>query len=195
MGNDIRSALRPALVMLLLLTVLTGIAYPAAITGIAQLVFPRQANGSLLRDGNGTVVGSDLIGQGFSSPRYFHGRPSAAGKGYDGQSSSGSNLGPNAKGLVDRVTADVATARTDGVSGPVPVDMVTASASGLDPHITPVNAFAQVDRVAKARGLDPEKIRALVGIAVEPPLAGILGEPRVNVLRLNRALDADTARR
>ena len=195
MNTDITSALRPSLVMLLLFTVLTGLAYPAVVLGIAQAVFPSQANGSLVTDASGKVVGSDLIGQGFASPRYFHGRPSAAGKGYDGQSSGGSNLGPNAKGLVDRVTTDAAAARKDGVSGEFPADMLTASGSGLDPHISPETAFAQADRVARARGMDPEQVRALVGAAVEPPLAGVLGEPRVNVLRLNRALDAGTARR
>ncbi len=190
MNSDISSALRPAVVMLVLFSLLTGLAYPAAILGIGQLLFPAQANGSLVRDAKGTVVGSELIGQGFAAAKYFHGRPSAAGKGYDGQSSSGSNLGPNAKGLIDRVTTDAAAARKDGVDGAFPADMLTASASGLDPHISPATAYAQVDRVAKARGIEAAKVKAMVDTAVEGPLANILGEPRVNVLMLNRQLDA-----
>lgn len=188
MNSDLRSAIRPSLVMLLLFTVLTGLAYPAVILGIGQLLFPRQANGSLIRDGD-TVVGSELIGQSFAAAKYFHGRPSAAGKGYDAASSSGSNLGPTSKALVDRVRGDVRAARADGLSGDVPGDMVTASASGLDPHISPASALAQVARVARARGIADAKITELVDQAVEMPLAGILGEPRVNVLLLNRQLD------
>lgn len=189
MNSDISSALRPAVVMLLLFTVLTGLVYPGVVLGIAQAVFPSQANGSLVRDARGAVVGSDLIGQGFAAPKYFHGRPSAAGKGYDGQSSSGSNLGPNAKGLVDRVRTDTDAARQSGIAGPFPADMATASGSGLDPHISPETAYLQVPRVAKARGLADAEVRTLVDAAVETPLAGILGERRVNVLRLNRQLD------
>lgn len=189
MNSDITGAVRPALVLLLLFTLLTGLLYPGVVLGIAQGVFPAQANGSLVRDANGTVVGSDLIGQGFTSPRYFHGRPSAAGKGYDGQSSSGSNLGPNAQALIDRARTDTATARKEGITGPIPADMATASASGLDPHISPATAYAQVARVAAARNLEPAAVKAMVDTAVEGPLAGILGEPRVNVLRLNRQLD------
>jgi K+-transporting ATPase ATPase C chain len=188
MNSDLRSAIRPSLVMLLLFSVLTGLAYPAVITGIAQLVFPAQANGSLLRDGD-KVVGSELIGQNFAAPKYFHGRPSAAGKGYDGTSSSGSNLGPTSKALVDRVRADVKAARAGGVTGDVPGDMLTTSASGLDPHISPASARLQIARVAKARGMTEPQVQAMVGGAVEAPLAGILGEPRVNVLLLNRQLD------
>ncbi len=188
MNSDLRSAIRPSLVMLLLFTVLTGLAYPAVILAIGQLLFPRQANGSLIRDGD-TVVGSELIGQSFALARYFHGRPSAAGKGYDAASSSGSNLGPTSKALVDRVRGDVRAARADGLSGDVPGDMVTASASGLDPHISPASALAQVARVARARGIADAKVTELVDQAVETPLAGILGEPRVNVLLLNRQLD------
>jgi len=196
MGSDLGSALRPSLVMLVLFTLLTGLAYPALITGIAQAVFPAQANGSLVQDGD-RVVGSTLIGQGFAAPKYFHGRPSAAGKGYDGTSSGGSNLGPNARGLIDRVKGDLKTARADGLTGNVPADMVTASASGLDPHISPATAYAQVARVARARGLPEAQIRAAVDAATELPLAGVLGEPRVNVLELNRQLDrggANTAK-
>lgn len=189
MNADFRSALRPSLVMLVLFTILTGLAYPALILGIAQLVFPAQANGSLVRDG-GKVVGSELIGQTFAAAKYFHGRPSAAGKGYDGQASSGSNLGPTSKALIDRVRTDVKAARGDGVTGDVPGDLLTTSASGLDPHISPASARVQIARVAKARGLTEPQVQAIVEGAVEGPLAGILGEPRVNVLLLNRQLDA-----
>ena len=190
MNSDIRSAIRPALVMLVLFTLLTGLAYPAVILGIAQLMFPAQANGSLIHDGD-KIVGSELIGQSFAAPKYFHGRPSAAGKtGYDGTSSSGSNLGPTSKALVDRVRADVKAARADGLSGDVPGDLLTTSASGLDPHISPAAARVQVARVAKARGLGEPQVQAIVDGATEAPLAGILGEPRVNVLLLNRQLDA-----
>ena len=188
MGNDLRSALRPSLVMLVLFTILTGLAYPALLTGIAQAVFPSQANGSLVRNGD-TVVGSELIGQAFAAPKYFHGRPSAAGKGYDASASSGSNLGPDAKGLVDRIKGDLKTARADGLTGDVPADMVTASGSGLDPDISPATAYAQVARVARARGLAEGVVKAMVDAAVVAPLAGVLGEPRVNVLMLNRQLD------
>jgi len=193
MNADFRSALRPSLVMLVLFTILTGLAYPAFILGIAQLVFPAQANGSLVRDG-GKVVGSELIGQTFAAAKYFHGRPSAAGKGYDGQASSGSNLGPTSKALIDRVRTDVKAARSDGVTGDVPGDLLTTSASGLDPHISPASARVQIARVAKARGLTEPQVQAIVEGAVEGPLAGILGEPRVNVLLLNRQLDASGAK-
>ena len=188
MGHDLRSALRPSLVMLLLFTGLTGLAYPALLTGIAQLVFPAQANGSLVRDG-ATVVGSELIGQGFAAPRYFHGRPSAAGKGYDATASGGSNFGPASQALVDRVKSDLKTVRADGLTGPVPADMVTASASGLDPDISPATAYAQVGRVAAARHMATGVVRAVVDAAVRTPLGAVIGEPRVNVLLLNRQLD------
>ncbi len=193
MGKDIVAAIRPSLVMLLLFTLLTGLAYPALLTGIAQVVFPRQANGSLVRNGD-AVVGSALIGQGFAAPRYFHGRPSAAGKGYDATASGGSNLGPAAQGLIDRVKGDLKAVRADGLTGPVPADMVTASASGLDPDISPATAYAQVARIAKARGLAAGVVTAMVDAAVGAPLAGVLGEPRVNVLMLNRTLDAAAPR-
>ena len=188
MGNDIKTALRPAIVMLLLFSVITGLAYPLAITGVAQLAFAHQANGSLVREGN-RVVGSELIGQGFVSPRYFHPRPSAAGKGYDASASSGSNLGPTSKVLADNIRQGVAQARADSVAGPVPADMVTASGSGLDPDISPANALAQVRRVAAARGIAEEQVRQLVERSVVPGTLGVLGEPHVNVLLLNRQLD------
>lgn len=189
MFNDLKSAVRPALVLTLLFAALLGIAYPLALTGIGQALFPAQANGSLIRDGN-TVVGSELIGQKFAAPTYFHSRPSAAGAdGYDAAASAGSNLGPAAQALTDRVKADVATL-SETTPGPnVPPDLVTTSASGLDPHISPEAAFSQVTRVAAARGLSAARVRSLVASAVEQPALGFLGEPRVNVLLLNRALD------
>lgn len=194
MNKDIVSAFRPALVLTLLFAALLGLAYPLLLTGIGQALFPAQANGSLIRDGD-KVVGSALIAQGFAGDRYFHPRPSAAGKGYDGLASAGSNLGPAAQALTDRVKADVG-ARTTAIPGrPVPPDLVTTSASGLDPHISPEAAFYQVDRVAQARGLAAAQVRTLAERAVERPLFGILGEPRVNVLLLNRALDGATASR
>ena len=162
--------------------------YPLAITGIAQVIFPHQANGSLIRDGD-RVVGSELIGQNFAKPGYFHPRPSAAGEGYNASASSGSNLGPTSKALADNIKQGVAQARADGVTGAVPADMVTASGSGLDPDISPANAFAQIARVATARGLPQEQVRALVEGSVTGPTLGILGEPHVNVLALNRQLD------
>jgi potassium-transporting ATPase KdpC subunit len=188
MGNDIKTALRPAIALLLLFTLITGLAYPLAITGAAQLLFPRQANGSLVREGN-RVVGSELIGQGFASPRYFHPRPSAAGKGYDASASSGSNLGPTSKALADNVRQGVTQARADGVTGPVPADMVTASGSGLDPDISPDNAFDQVHRVAAARGVTDKQVRDVVERLIAPGTLGLLGEAHVNVLLLNRQLD------
>ncbi len=188
MGKDFTSALRPATVMAILFAALLGLAYPLAMTGIGQLLFPSQANGSLITE-NGKVIGSDVVGQAFTSPRYFQTRPSAAGKGYDGLASSGSNLGPTSQALADRVKADVAIRRGEGVTGQVPADLVTTSGSGLDPDLSPAAALAQVDRVARVRGIPADRVRALVEGQVEHPLLGFLGEPRVNVLALNRALD------
>lgn len=187
MGKDFTTALRPAIVLTLLFAALLGIGYPLLLTGIGQAAFPAQANGSLIRD-DGGVIGSALIGQQFARPGYFHGRPSAAGKGYDAMASAGSNLGPTSKALADRVTTDLAAIRTSPGST-VPADLVTTSASGLDPDLSPEAALYQVDRVAAARALDPERVRALVAAQTRTPLLGFLGENRVNVLALNRQLD------
>ena len=198
------SQIRPAIVLLALFTLLTGLAYPLAITGIAQVAFYHQANGSLVPP-DGAPVGSSLIGQNFASDKYFHGRPSATqaqdpahpddstktiDAPYNAANSTGSNLGPTSQKLLDRVKADVAAKRAAGWTGDIPADSVTTSASGLDPHISPDNALAQVAVVAKARGLDEGKVRALVKANVEGRAIGLVGEPRVNVLRLNMALDA-----
>ena len=189
MLKDLTTSLRPAIVLTLLFAVLLGLAYPAALTGIGQVIAPSAANGSLVRDAKGNVIGSALLGQNFASDRYFHGRPSAAGKGYDATASSGSNLGPASQALTDRVKADLATAKASAPGTVVPADLVTASASGLDPDLSPEAALFQVARVAKARGIAADKLTALVNQNTDFPLLGFIGEPRVNVLRLNLALD------
>lgn len=186
MNEDLTSAFRPAIVMTLLFAALLGLAYPVAMTGIGQLLFPAQANGSLIRDRAGTVIGSSVVGQAFVSDRYFRTRPSAAGEGYDGLASSGSNLGPASQALVDRVKADVAAQRAAGVAAPLPADLVTASGSGLDPDLSPAAALTQAPRIAKIRGLSEADVRVLVAKHVE---TSWLGDPHVNVLALNRALD------
>lgn len=183
------SHFRPALVMLALFTLLTGLIYPLAMTGIAQVLLPSSANGSLVMRSN-QVVGSELIGQAFSSDRYFWPRPSAAGeKGYDAAGSSGSNLGPLSKKHIERVEGDVAPLRKAGAQT-IPADAVTTSASGLDPHISPAFATLQIARVAAARSMSEARVRAVVEATLERPALGFLGEPRINVLRLNLALDA-----
>ncbi|MEH3120679.1 MAG: potassium-transporting ATPase subunit KdpC [Sphingomonas phyllosphaerae] len=187
MGKDFSSALRPAIVMTILFAALLGIAYPLAMTGIGQAIFPVQANGSLVREAGGRVIGSTVVGQAFTSDRYFQTRPSAAGKGYDGLASSGSNLGPTSQALIDRVKPDVVRRQREGVTGGVPADLVTASGSGLDPDLSPAAALAQASRVARVRGLPTGRVESLVTAHIE---TSMLGDPHVNVLALNRALDA-----
>jgi K+-transporting ATPase ATPase C chain len=189
MLTDLRDALRPALVLLILFTLLLGLAYPFALTGLAGLLLPAQAGGSLVTE-NGKVIGSALIGQDFTAPRYFHPRPSAAGKGYDASASSGSNLAPGSKDLADRIAKSVAALRADGINDPVPADLVTASGSGLDPDISPDAARVQIIGVAIARGMSEADVATIVDANITEPLFGVLGEPRVNVLALNRAVDA-----
>jgi len=187
MRREFLIALRLTIVTL----ILTGIAYPLAVTGAAQALFADQANGSLAHDEKGAVVGSKLIGQGFASAAYLQGRPSAAGNGYDATSSSGSNLGPTSKKLRDRAAADVARLRKDNpeATGPVPADLVTTSASGLDPELSPQAAVWQVPRIARARGVSPDRILDVITTRVEGRDLGVFGEPRVNVLAVNLALD------
>ncbi|HEY4123819.1 MAG TPA: potassium-transporting ATPase subunit KdpC [Rhizomicrobium sp.] len=180
--------LRTCLTLFLLLLLLTGIAYPLAVLGIGQTLFPTQADGSLLKD-NGAVIGSSLIGQSFTSPAYFHPRPSAAGAGYDASNSSGSNLAPTSDDLSKSIRSRAAQLKTENGVMAIPVDLVTSSASGLDPDISPAAARFQVPRIALARGVDTAKLLSLVNEYIVPPTYGLLGDSRVNVLELNRALD------
>ena len=190
--SSFASAIRPSIVMTIGFTLLCGIAYPLAVTGIGQVALPYQANGSILMDTTGKMIGSELIAQGFAKPGYFHPRPSAAGKGYDATASGGTNLAPGSKDLHDRIQKDVAALHKDGITN-VPADLVTTSASGLDPEISPAAALVQVPRIAQARGIAAASVKDLVGRTSKGALMGFIGEPRVNVLELNRQLDAMSA--
>jgi K+-transporting ATPase ATPase C chain len=182
--------IRPALVMMALFTLLLGLGYPLAMTGVAGLAFPDQAGGSLVRDKTGKVVGSSLIAQGFAKPEYLHPRPSAAGAGYDPMNSGGSNLGPMDQKLIDRVKGDAVSIRKADGPGDIPADAVTTSGSGLDPDVSPANAHLQAARIAAQRGRTVSEVLAIVDDHTEGALLGFIGQPRVNVLAVNRALDA-----
>lgn len=188
-------SLRPAVVMLALFTLLLGLAYPLGVTGIAQIAFPRQAEGSLIRDARGQVVGSALVGQPFAEARYLHPRPSAAGDGYDASASSGSNLGPLNPDLAERVKTEADALRGEANGAAIPADAVTTSASGLDPDVSPAYARLQAARVARARGVPVSEVQAVIDANTEGALLGFIGQPRVNVLLTNRALDARIASR
>ncbi|GAC1572295.1 MAG: potassium-transporting ATPase subunit KdpC [Sphingomicrobium sp.] len=187
--SEFASAIRPSIVMTIGFTLLCGIAYPLAVTGVGQVALPYQANGSVLVDAAGKPIGSELIAQGFARPGYFHPRPSAAGKGYDATASGGTNLAPGSKDLHDRIQKDVAALQKEGVTT-IPADLVTTSASGLDPEISPEAALVQVPRIARARGFSPEQVQDLINKTSRGALIGFIGEPRINVLALNRQLDA-----
>lgn len=187
------SQIRPAIVSTVLFTLLLGVGYPLVVTGVAKLAFPYQAEGSLIRDHGGKVIGSALIGQAFAKPEYLHPRPSAAGSGYDASASSGSNYGPLNADMAKRIKGDADAIRASGISE-VTEDSVTTSGSGLDPHISPAYALLQADRVAKARGASPDEVRKLIADHVEGPWLGFIGQPRVNVLQTNLALDAAFAK-
>lgn len=186
--------IRPALVMVVLFTGLLGVAYPLAVTGVAQAAFPSQANGSLVKDADGKVVGSALVGQAFVQPAYLHPRPSAAGEGYDASASSGTNMGPLNAYLAARVKDDTARLKAENPTGAIPADAVTASASGLDPHVSPQYAAFQISRIAKARGVKEAQVREVIENHIEGRTFGVLGQPRVNVLLTNRALDVRLGR-
>jgi potassium-transporting ATPase KdpC subunit len=186
--NNMKNLLT-AILMTIVTTILFGLVYPLAVTGIAQLAFPDKANGQLIKRSDGTIIGSRIIGQQFSGPGYFHPRPSAAGAGYDAGASSGSNLGPTNQKLIDRVKADVAKLQAENPGKAIPIDLVTTSASGLDPHISPAGADFQIPRVARERGMSESEVDRLVAKHTEGRTLGLLGEPSVNVLLLNLELD------